>query len=402
MSDDLSFEKCHAESDKLVIGIDATNILQGGGRTHLIELINGLKIGEFGISKVVIWAGISTLALIRDHPSIEKVNTPFHEKGLLLRTFWQRFYLSVAASKIGCDVLFIPGGSYSGSFRPVVVMSQNLLPFEIKELKRFGFSLLASKLLILRYIQARSIKTADGLICLTQYAKGAIERVTPIPANVAVIPHGVNERFRRLPKRQISVEKFSAINPYRILYVSTVFQYKHQWNVVEAVSRLRENTGWNLSLDLIGSAYPSALNKLETAIQRYDPNQSWITYHGAVPFDQLHLLYERGDLGVFASTCENLPNILLEKMACGLPIASSNCGPMPEVLQNSGVYFDAENPRDIECKLREIIESPKLRTNLSNTSHSLSQRFTWEICAHETFSYLVQVCQQFKKNKEYS
>ena len=66
-----------------------------------------------------------------------------------------------------------------------------------------------------------------------------------------------------------------------------------------------------------------------------------------IPYHELHSEYKDADLGVFASSCENLPIILIEKMASGLPIACSNKGPMPEVLGSAGVYFDPENSYEI-------------------------------------------------------
>jgi len=49
-------------------------------------------------------------------------------------------FLSHAACKEGCDLLFVPGGSYVGNYHPMVVtMNQNLLPFVKTELQRFGW-----------------------------------------------------------------------------------------------------------------------------------------------------------------------------------------------------------------------------------------------------------------------
>jgi glycosyltransferase involved in cell wall biosynthesis len=86
-----------------------------------------------------------------------------------------------------------------------------------------------------------------------------------------------------------------------------------------------------------------------------------------------------------------MPNILLEEMASGLPIACSNRGPMPEVLGDAGVYFDPEDPNDIARALRELIESPVLRTKLARASFGRVQRYSWRRCADETFSFLASV-----------
>ena len=105
----------------------------------------------------------------------------------------------------------------------------------------------------------------------------------------------------------------------------------------------------------------------------------------------------KSDIFDFASSCENMPNILLETMASGLPIACSNRGPMPEVLGQAGVFFNPEQPEDIARALLELIESPQARTELARASYGRVQEYSWLRCADETFRFLVGVIQQRKK-----
>ena len=69
---------------------------------------------------------------------------------------------------------------------------------------------------------------------------------------------------------------------------------------------------------------------------------------------------------------------------------------MPEVLGDAGVYFDPEQPEEIARALRELIESPQLRTELANASYQRAQQFSWQRCADETFGFLVAVQQRQK------
>lgn len=379
----------------LTLGIDATNLRQGGGRTHLIELLRAANPADHGFVKVVVWGAQSTLALLEDREWLIKRNPPAQEGGLIKRTLWQRFELSRQARTEGCDILFVPGGSFSGNFRPIVTMSQNLLPFEGGELKRYGFSLTAFKLLLLRWTQARSFMAADGVIFLTRYAQEAVQRVTgELRGLTEIVPHGLNRRFIRQPRLQKPIADYSSVNPYRVLYVSIINQYKHQWHVVEAMGALRQVTGWPLVLELVGPAYPPALVRLNRAIETWDPHAEWVKYHGAVPYNELHQMYEQADLGLFASSCENMPNILLETMASGLPVTSSHRGPMPEILGDAGIFFDPETPNDIARALEGLIADPRLRSRFAAASFSTAQQYTWQRCADETFGFLSKVHQQ--------
>ena len=83
---------------------------------------------------------------------------------------------------------------------------------------------------------------------------------------------------------------------------------------------------------------------MKAAIDRWPIAIECVCFHGEIPYKELHQQYQQADIGVFASSCENMPNILLETMASGLPIACSKKGPIPEVLGKDGVYFDSEEP----------------------------------------------------------
>lgn len=375
----------------LTIGIDAANLRRGGGVTHLVELLRAAQPASYGIDRVVVWGGQPTLNALEDRAWLDKRNPTALDKGLLQRTLWQRYRLSEEARDAGCDVLFVPGGSYAGNFHPVVNMSRNMLPFEWNELKRYGWSIFTIKLLLLRVTQARTYKKTDGLIFLTAYARQAVVRVVGVlQAKTSTIPHGLNPRFNQTPKVQHAISDYDEVNPYRVLYVSIIDQYKHQWFVVEAVATLR-NEGFPIVLDLVGPAYPKSLKRLGETIAHMGADQSWVRYHGAIPFNELHLCYAQADLGLFASSCENMPNILLETMSSGLPIACSNRGPMPEVLGESGVYFDPVQSVDIARALRELIDSPELRSQLAAASYQRSQQYSWQRCADETFEFLAKV-----------
>ena len=380
----------------ITIGIDATNLRVGGGVTHLVEMLRVAQPKLHGIERFVVWGGMPTLQLLDERPWLTKITPPALDKGLFQRTLWQRYSLSHAARDAGCDVLFVPGGSYAGNFHPVVTMSRNLLPFEMGELLRYGWSLLTLKLLLLRLIQSRSFRKTDGVIFLTEYARDVVLCVTgKLFGQTFIVPHGLNPRFNRAPKLQRAIAEYDHAHPYRVLYVSIIDQYKHQWHVVEAVAALRKQ-GFPIVLDLVGPAYPAALKRLNRTIDLVDAERRWVHYHGAIPFNELHLSYAKADLGLFASSCENMPNILLETMASGLPIACSNWGPMPEVLGQAGMFFNPEQPEDIARVLREFIESPQTRTELALASYERVQEYSWQRCADETCKFLVGV-QQLKK-----
>jgi len=375
----------------MILGIDASNLRRGGGVTHLVELLRAADPLVHGFSRVFVWAGQATLDSIEDRAWLTKVHLPVLERGTIARVIWQRVKLSAMARAVRCDLLFVPGGSFSGDFRPIVTMSRNLLPFEWRELLRFGWSLMTIKLTLLRLVQSMSLKRASGVIFLTQYARDVVMNVVKtVDGQATIVPHGVSERFYAAPRPQMNIDTYSSSRPFRVLYVSIIDMYKHQWHVVEAVAMLRA-AGLPVELELVGPAYGPALRKLRTALRNADPDALFVRYVGALSYRELSARYASAELCVFASSCENMPNILLEGMASGLPIACSHCGPMPEILGAAGLYFDPERPADIARCLRELIASPALRAEKAGASFAAAHAYSWARCAEGTLAFFKSV-----------
>jgi len=380
----------------MILGIDASNISAGGGVTHLNEVLRATNPAAFGFDQVVVWASRATLAQLEDRPWLIKDTDPLLEAHYPRRAWWQRNRLGDRAKAEGCNVLFVPGGSFATDFKPVVTMSQNLLPFELQELARYGCSTVTLKFALLRWLQARSFRRANGTIFLTRYAQDSVLKVTgPLPGQTAIIPHGIDSRFFQPPRAQRPLAACTDQRPCRLIYVSTITAYKHQWHVAEAVAKLRTE-GMRVVLDLIGAAYPPALRRLQHTLRDVDSSGQAIRYCGTAPYHELHARYAAADLGVFASSCENMPNILLEAMASGLPIACSNRGPMPEILGDAGVYFDPEHSAEIADALRQLISDRELRTQCALSAYAKGQLYSWERCARETFTFIRDIADSWR------
>jgi len=268
-----------------------------------------------------------------------------------------------------------------------------MLPFEPRERKRFGWHRwMYWKLLALRWVQGRSFQRAAGVIFLTRYARNTIRTQVAVHRDT-LIPHGIEPRFFPEMHQQRDSQEYTEANPFRVLYVSIVDVYKHQDMVALAVAQLRAR-GLPVSVDFIGPTYGPALKRLEGVIWKLDRPRHFLNHCGPVAFEKLHTAYAEADAFVFASSCENLPNILLEAMAAGLPIACSNCGPMPEVLGDAGVYFDPEQPAEIVRAIECLYADPALRNFLAEKAQERARGYTWPRCAYETLTFIASVVRE--------
>jgi glycosyltransferase involved in cell wall biosynthesis len=365
-------------------------------------LLGAAEPPAHGVNEVIVWAGERTLAHLPERDWLRPSHQPVLNGHLLQRLFWQRHTLAQLAAR-NCDLLFVPGGNYTGGFRPFVTMSRNLLPFSPVERRRFGLSWIHLRLVLLEHTQSKTFHNANGMIFLTRSARRCVQaRTGTLPGEVAIVPHGVSSDFTRRPREQRPLSEYDEKHPFRWLYVSSIDPYKHQWNVVEAVGKLRRR-GLPVALDLIGPAGPMRehpLERLESAIDKVDPEHRFVEHQGFVPHEDLAQQYHRADAFVFASSCENMPNTLLEAMSAGLPIASSDYGPMPEILgEDGGLYFDPERVDSIAEAMESLVGDERLRATCAERSYRRAGEFSWDRCAQETFGFLADVGERHMAQK---
>lgn len=374
----------------MIIVIDATNIGGGGGVTHVKEILSVMSFPY----PIIIVAQQKILDQIPDHELLTKVGHDLLEKTLFHRVFFQLFIMD----KLIPDkaIVFAITGDYLGNHKPVVSMSQNMLLYERdiwKEIRAFREVL---RFWINYHKQKRSFKNSKGIIFISEYAKNYIsKKISLTGKQLTVIHHGISPRFIKEVKPQKPISDYSVSHPFRFVYVSTVHVYKNQGKVVEAIGILR-GMGYPVELTLAGSVIFEPAGKiLELTIRNLDPKNEFIHHLGHIPYEEIDKVYHSYDGIIFASTCENMPNILIESMASGIPVASSNKQPMPEFLKEHGYYFDAHQVDSIVSALIEFLNSPQTRELNAKNALKEASKYSWQDTSNKTFDFLSSL---FQKN----
>lgn len=318
--------------------------------------------------------------IIDDSPKSSVISTRKFQKERLPRLIKDHNIDLIFNSSSSMDFLHL-------SKIPVVTMCLNVHPFCPKEVKRYRYGKFRVKLEILKWVMIKSFERADGVIFHSQYAQHLISQYASTKKNV-VIPTGIREEFYQTPRKVC----FNRDSPLNLLYVSSVFLYKHQWHVIAGVEKLRNLTGRDIRLRLLGDGEPLAMRKLRKSLESIG-NPYYIEYLDdlPVPYKKLTAEYKNCDIFVFASSCENLPNNLLEGMAAGIPIACSNSLPMPDILKDGAEYFNPENPDSIAEALNRLIDHPLVAFEKAKRAYELSNEFTWKRCIKGTFSFFQDV-----------
>ena len=371
---------------RITVGIDASRNRSGGAKAHLLGILSEVNPLNYGIKEVHLWAPDSLLNELENHSWLIKHSPKGLQQSLIKQIWWQATKLSYEAKSVGCDIMFTTDASTFCRFKPMIVLSQDMLSYEPGAMKSYGYTKQRLRLLAILFIQNYAFRFSDGVIFLTEYASKVIQKSTGLLNRVKCIPHGVGLNFRSLQFNHTWPN--DSIEPIRCIYISNSEMYKHQWVVVQALSILRAN-GHNITLQLIGGGEGRAQKLLDESINKFDPEASFVEVINFITHNKVPEYLSKSNIFIFASSCENMPITLIEGMASGLPIACSDRGPMPEVLQDGGVYFNPEDCKSIVFAIEKIIYNHSLRNYISKRAKKLSNKYSWSRCADQTWEFIV-------------
>lgn len=101
-----------------------------------------------------------------------------------------------------------------------------------------------------------------------------------------------------------------------------------------------------------------------------------VRFLGPVAHERMCEVYSAADVLVLASDREGWPNVLLEAMASGTPVAATNVWGIPEVVATraAGVLISERNPGAIACAVRNVLAAPPARSE----TRAYAERFSWD------------------------
>ncbi len=369
-------------NNSINLAIDAFNIKSGGGLSHLIEIIKSYKKSPKYFDKIIIFSSSETLLKLPNFKKVKKVPTK-KTNNLIFILYWQMIILPKILKKENCYALLVPGGSSLTFFKKKFVMFRNMLPFDTKQLIRYKLSLPLIKFILLRLTLTLSFYFSAGIIFLTKEAKKVITSKIDIQKkSTVIISHGISKKFFTKPRVQKRIVHYSKKNKIKLLYVSNFDIYKNHTNLISAVRMLaKDNIAVQLNLvGRINTPYnfdtsKKIINLIESINYRYP---QLIKISENIEYHKIHKEYLKSDIFVYASSCENMPNIVLESMASGLPIACSNYTPLKDILGKGALYFNPNDSLSIYKSLKKLINNHQLRSHLAKESFKKSQKYSWE------------------------
>jgi glycosyltransferase involved in cell wall biosynthesis len=372
--------------------INALSARLGGGQTYVANLLESFPADAIEVFLLA----PESLKLPRDGRRVTKIPVNWPVGNPLIRALWEQIYLPGLITSLDANILFCPGGIVNTRV-PIkcktVTMSRNMIPFDEKQRQSYPLGYDRFRNWILKRLMLKSMKEADLVIFVSDCAKRVIERQCGPLKNTAVIPHGISPTFRPpqdgkpTHRSQTNGKSPQAPLPYRgkyFLYVSTIDFYKAQLEVVRAYGLLRQRRGTPEKLLLVGQEFPNYADRVRQEIARLRL-QEQVVLTGMLPNDQLPSLYQNATINIFASECENCPNILLEALAAGRPTVVSNRDPMREIAADAAVYFDPKSPEQLADVLANVLADSERMSQLGRRAAERSMLYDWQRTGRQTW-----------------
>ncbi len=233
-----------------------------------------------------------------------------------------------------------------------------------------------------RMLVPLNIKRSERIITVSQASKQDIEKYYPFAkGKIEVIYLGVDKNFRQM---QIQKKK-------QILYVGSMNERKNFVGIIKAFKLLDKS---DYQLVIIGNFYANfdlsedAKEVLQSALE-----SEKISFKSNVTNEELIRLYNESELFVFPSFYEGFGLPVLEAMACGTPIITSNLSSLPEVGGDAALYCDPYDVGDIKEKMEMVLNNKELQKEMIEKGLARVKQFSWEKAAKEHLKIFDEVLQ---------
>lgn len=301
-----------------------------------------------------------------------------------------RYYVEMTSSRAlkKADVQVFWGANYRGVFSSkfdTVITIHDMVHIHYPEFTERHNRLLTGNL-------KEDSTRAARILAPSISTKSDIVNILDVPeSKVKVIYWGVDSHFR--PVRDESVmnrirNRYGLIGDY-ILFVGTIQPRKNIEGLIEAFRIIDEKKDFSHKL-IIAGIKGWEYSEVFRRIEGYGLNEK-VKCVGYVDYNDLPGLYSMADVLVLPSYYEGFGFPILEAMACGTPVVTSNVSSMPEVAGDAALLVDPKSPEMIADSIERILADSGLKKGLRERGLIRAKEFSWEKCAAEIMAVFEEV-----------
>lgn len=227
-------------------------------------------------------------------------------------------------------------------------------------------------------------RAAHIITCSENSKKDLIRFYSIAPDKITVIYYGKNESFRPVDDQNCLERvraKYQLPEKY-ILYVGNIQPRKNLPRLIEAYSHLKTESKIPQKFVVVGNKAWLYSGVFDLIRRKGLENEIIVT--GYVPDEDLPVLYAAADVAVYPSIFEGFGFPVLEAMACGTPVVTSNTSSIPEVAGDAAVLVNPLSTDEIASGIQKVLYDDGLRASLREKGLKRAAMFNWDATARQT------------------
>ena len=247
--------------------------------------------------------------------------------------------------------------------------------------------------LVVRTALARVRRQADRIVVPSRAVKRDVVRHLGLAEDLVVVtPEGCEPRFRPAAEGAFRAvaEKYRLPSRY-VLAVGTLEPRKNLTTLLQAFARLLRGADIDPALRLVLAGARGWLDEPIFQTVRSLGLEQVVRFPGFIDDDDLPVVYSGAALFVFPSLYEGFGLPLLEAMACGVPVITSNISSMPEVAGEAAMLVDPRDVDGLAAAIALVLRDEALRDRLRGAGIARAGQFSWETTARQTLDAYASV-----------
>ena len=245
----------------------------------------------------------------------------------------------------------------------------------------------------------RAARVAEAIIINSESLRAEVMRHLQVdPGKLRLIPEAVDHELFKpgdIGAARAQVKSYGVTKPF-VLFVSSLWSYKNCHGLLRAFAHAKEALA-DRQLVVVGpgrdEAYRASLLALAVELGVADD----VLFLGGVPMSETVHFYRAADVFVYPSFNETFGLPILEAMACGCPVVTSNTTAMPETAGGAAILAAPDDPAAIAKGILEVLESAGDR--LRDQGLQRAAEFTWGATAASTLDVYREVAERRRKRK---
>lgn len=305
---------------------------------------------------------------------------------------WEQIGLPSTLKKIQPDLLHCTGNTAPlWCHTPLILTLHDIIFLEPKQGKNQSVYQKLGRC-YRRFVVPRILNKCRKIITVSNFEREHICKFLHWePKKITTVYNGYSSHFRPITEYQAVTQKYIGTEHY-FFFLGNTDPKKNTARILQAYRHYLNTSSQPLPL-LIADLKEEVINNYLRTYGLTDI-KSMLYYPGYIPNKDLPVLYSGATAFIYTSLRESFGIPILEAMACGTPVITSQTSAMPEIAGKDAILINPYNPEEIAQAMVRLEEDPEYRHSLSQYGLRRVQQFSWKKNALKTLELYNEIIQQ--------